>query len=153
MDGVTERTTHDLTLERHFKAPPALMFKVWTQAEHLARWWGCGESTVGEVKTDPRVGGRFKVEMLMEDGSSNVLTGEYRAVDPNDYLEFTWNWEEGQAAAGEETLVTITFKPQGDGTDIVLNHQRFVDTDMRDAHGMGWGSGFDRLDVYLPEAV
>lgn len=153
MDGLTETQTHDLTLDRFFKAPPALMFKVWTQADHLARWWGCDGSTIRQVKTDPKVGGKFRVEMDMEDGTRHVIMGVYRAVNPNDYLEFTWTWENENGEPGEETLVSISLAPKDEGTQLTLNHQRFVESDMRDAHGMGWGTGFDRLEKYLVDAA
>ncbi|MCY9692075.1 SRPBCC domain-containing protein [Paenibacillus alginolyticus] len=30
----------ELVLTRTFHAPRELVFKTWTEAEHLARWWG-----------------------------------------------------------------------------------------------------------------
>ena len=41
----TPRTT--LLLTRIFAAPRALLFKLWTQPEHIVRWWGCAETGQG----------------------------------------------------------------------------------------------------------
>ena len=35
----------ELVITRVFDAPRALVFKAWTQPEHLVRWWGPGGFT------------------------------------------------------------------------------------------------------------
>jgi len=50
----------DLTITRVFYAPRPLVFKVWTTAEHLARWWGPKDFTVPAVATDFREGGTWR---------------------------------------------------------------------------------------------
>ena len=37
---VTQADDRVLALTRVFDAPQALVFKVWSAPEHLARWWG-----------------------------------------------------------------------------------------------------------------
>ena len=57
---IEERT---LVLSRVFDAPRELVYKVWTQPEHLARWWGPRGYTLISYKTDVRVGGSYRFGM------------------------------------------------------------------------------------------
>ena len=50
---------HELMVTRVFDAPRALVFKAWTQAEHLARWWGPQGFTTLASKMDVRPGGTW----------------------------------------------------------------------------------------------
>ena len=46
---------HEVTLIRTFKAPPALVFDCFTDADHLARWWGplACENVVHKLEVRP----------------------------------------------------------------------------------------------------
>ena len=39
-DAATASTERELVVTRIFNAPRRLVFKMWTEPEHLARWWG-----------------------------------------------------------------------------------------------------------------
>jgi len=47
------------------------------------------------------------------------------------------------------SLVTLTFKRDGDGTLMTLMHEKFFDEDARDRHQTGWTSAMEKLDKYL----
>ena len=59
---------------------------------------------------------------------------------------FTWVW---QHTTDVETLVTVTFAPDGDGTLMTLHHEQFGDDDMRDRHNAGWIGTLDKLEKFL----
>ncbi|MGH8799767.1 MAG: SRPBCC domain-containing protein [Casimicrobiaceae bacterium] len=40
-------------------------------------------------------------------------------------------------------------KPSGAGTELLLTHQRFADTEARDKHQHGWTGCLDRLGRHL----
>ena len=48
-----------------------------------------------------------------------------------------------------ESLVTLTFKKDGDGTLMTLQHEQFFDEDARDRHNQGWTGAMDKLAAYL----
>lgn len=103
--------------------------------------WFCPEGgTVDEVEVDLTGGGRLRVAMRIPDGV-HVAYGVYREIDPPRRLAFTWQWE-GQE---EETLVTIDLRERGDGTEVVLTHQRFATEESRDGHEHGWTSIRNKL--------
>ena len=46
-----------LVITRIFDAPPRLVFKVWTEPEHLVHWWGPKGFTLPTCTMDFRPGG------------------------------------------------------------------------------------------------
>ncbi len=140
-----------LVIKRRFEAPASLVFKMFTQPEHIARWWGCSDSTVTRCSNDLRVGGDYHVEMRMGDGAVHRITGVYREVEDPRLLSFTWGWLDEQGQRSHETLVTVTFAERGQATEVTLRHEVFESVEERDAHGQGWGFSLDRLAVHLAE--
>ena len=145
MDVRTDSRTHELVIERNFAAPPALLFKMWTEPEHIARWWGCPMMRANKVSNDLRVGGGFRSEMTLEDGVLHTIFGTYRVIEPPIRLSFTWTWENEVMGRGEETLVTITLEEEGAGTRMTLRHEFFQDAEVRDQHNEGWSTSVERL--------
>ncbi len=141
-----------LVLTRLFEAPLSLVYKMWTEPEHIARWWGCSGSTVTRCTRDLRVGGDYFVEMQLSDGSPHRIAGVYRVIEENARLCFTWGWLDDEGQRGHETLVTVTFSERGQATEVTLRHEVFDTTETRDLHGEGWTFGLDNLAAYLAEA-
>ena len=99
------------------------------------------------IKLDVRVGGLYQLQVTTPEGTHVLLSGTYREVKPPERLVFTWQWE-GDPDNGE-TLVTIDFHDRGDSTEIVLTHERFLNSERRDRHARGWQGCFDRLNELL----
>ncbi len=140
-----------LVITRQFEAPVSLVFKMFTQPEHIARWWGCSGSKVTHSRNDLRVGGDYHVEMRMDDGTVYRISGIYREVEDPGRLSFTWGWLDEAGQRSHETLVTVTFEEHGQATELTLRQEVFESLEERDAHGQGWGFSLDRLAVYLAE--
>ena len=60
---VTEPADRVLNITRVFDAPRSLVFKAWTESEHMARWWGPRGFTSTVLKNDPRPGGAYRIHM------------------------------------------------------------------------------------------
>jgi uncharacterized protein YndB with AHSA1/START domain len=138
-----------LLIERLFDAPPSLVFKVWTQAEHLARWWGPRGFTVLAYKAEVRPGGSFRFGIRSPEGSEQWAQGVYREVVPPERLVFTTAWEDEQGRPKHETLVTLTFAEQDGRTRLTLHQALFESTTARDLHEGGWSSTLELLGDYL----
>lgn len=141
-----ERT---LVITRLLDAPRSLVFKVWTQPEHLARWWGCAGTKVTTFECDLRPGGEFRFHVRLTDGSDHWTRGVYREVVEPERLVFTWALEDADGRLGHETLVTVTFVERGQKTELTLHHAVFESTEARDRHRKGWAESLDRLAGYL----
>lgn len=129
-----------LEISRSFDAPPALVFKAWTSKEHLLRWWGPKDFTATSEKLEFREGGAYRHAIHGPDGKSYGMSGIYREIVEPERIVFTFAWDDGP-----ETLITVTIKPQGDGTRLTFRHEPFPDATSRDSHESGWGECLDRL--------
>jgi uncharacterized protein YndB with AHSA1/START domain len=143
---IEERT---LVLSRVFDAPRALVFKAWTQPEHLARWWGPRGFTLISFKADARVGGSFRFGMRSPENTDHWAHGAYREVVPPERLVYTFAWEHPDGKPKHETIITLTFAEQGAQTKLTLKQTLFESVTSRDMHQSGWSSTFDMLGEYL----
>jgi uncharacterized protein YndB with AHSA1/START domain len=133
-----------LELKRHFDAPPEKVFDAWL-SKSWAEWAGTPIVCRSEVQMEARVGGRFRLTMHKTDGSSMTAGGVYREIVRPSKIAMTWKWEHGQ----DETLLTLTFRAAGGGTDFTLRHEGFSTESDRDAHNFGWTSSLDKLAPWL----
>ncbi len=138
-------TKPSLTIKRRFAAPPEKVYAAWTDPEKIARWMGPADRTRVEATSDLRVGGRYAIKMVMPNDEHDV-SGVYREIVPNEKVVFTWAWK---STPERESLVTVTFKPDGDGTVMTLLHEQFFDEDARDRHNAGWLAIMDELEKFL----
>ena len=134
-----------LTIKRRFNAAPEKIYAAWTDPEKLARWWGPGPGDVLDASLDVRVGGRFRILFRFE-GEEHGVSGEYREVEPNRRLAFTWAW---RSTPERESYVSVTIKPDGAGSILTLLHEQFVDEASRNNHNRGWTASLDKLAAVL----
>ena len=140
------KTTSDapiLRLERTFAAPRERVFRAWTDAAELSRWFApTDEHTTKVLELEVRVGGRYRVEMHAPNGNVHTVTGTFREIRPPERLVFTWAWEDKDMG---ETLVTLEFQDRGGTTILVLTHELFPTQELRDQHNQGWDGCLRRL--------
>jgi uncharacterized protein YndB with AHSA1/START domain len=142
----------ELVITRVFDAPPSLVFRVWTQPEHLARWWGPKGFTLVSGEMDVRPGGAWFRRMRSPEGLEYVKRGIYREIVAPERLVFTYVNEDADGSPGPETLVTVTFEQLGAKTKLTLHHTGFDSVASRDAHEGGWTSCLERFAEYLANA-
>ena len=137
-----------LTHKRRLDAPPARVYEAWTDPEKIIRWFGPADTvpTTVRAETDVRVGGRFHAEFDTDNGEHHEVNGTYREVVVNERLCFTWAW---YTMPERESLVTVSLRPDGDGTLLTLQHEQFFDEAARDGHNRGWTGTLDKLERYL----
>ena len=134
-----------LVLRRVYDATAERLFDAWTSPQQAAAFLGPGKVKATEITMDPRVGGSYRIVMVMEDGSRMPAFGTYRAVERPRRLSMTWTWEEDKPEDQRETLLTLEFIPQGAKTELVLTHTGFASEESRDNHEHGWTAILDQL--------
>ncbi len=136
-----------LTVKRRLNAPPAKVYAAWTDPEKIIRWFGRRDAKPGSFQADidARVGGRFRVSFSTDDEYYEV-SGVYREVVPNARLVFSWAWH---STPERESQVTVSLKPDGDGTLLTVHHEQLFDQAARDGHERGWIGSLDELEKYL----
>ena len=50
----------ELSITRTFAAPPALVYRLWAEREHMLRWWGPKQFTCTSLEMDFRPGGSWR---------------------------------------------------------------------------------------------
>jgi uncharacterized protein YndB with AHSA1/START domain len=146
--GQQQTTQHELVISRTFDAPRSLVYKAWTQPEHMVRWMGPHTYTCLSAKLDVRPGGSFRAGIRSQDGKEHWMRGIYREVVEPEKLVFTFSWEK-EGEYGRETLVTITFGETDGKTRMTFRHAHFETAEARDDHNKGWNGCFDRLAEHL----
>lgn len=150
--SVEESSERTRVLTRIFDAPRSLVFKAWTEREHLMRWWGPRGFTVTSCEMDLRPGGAWRLSMRSPEGREDRQRGIFREIVPPERLVFTYAFEDAGGNVGHETLVTVTFAEDEGKTKLTVNQAVFETVAVRNDHARGWGEALDRLAQYAAAA-
>ena len=136
--------------QRFVNAPPALVFEMWTDPEHLRHWWGPRALTLVVREIDLRVGGAYRFVSRAPDGQEFAFHGVYREVERPRQLVSTFVYE---GLPDNEVVETVTFEPVNGGT-LISSLSVHASLEARDAHiatGMEGGltESHTRLDELL----
>ena len=102
------------------------MFAACVDPEQLAAWWGPAGFTAPRVDLDAREGGLYRITMQPPEGDAFHLRGQFTRIDAPQCLVYTFEWEEPDPD-DRETLVTLSFLDDRDGTRLVLDQGMFRD--------------------------
>ncbi|KYC35279.1 hypothetical protein WA1_08995 [Scytonema hofmannii PCC 7110] len=150
--AVTLPSEREILITRVFNAPRQLIFKAWTQPEHVKRWFGgCTSTTMTVCEIDLRVGGQWRY--VLHDSSNGVdhgFAGEYREIVSPERLVATERYE---PVPNSDHLNTLTLTEQDGKTtlQILILHSS---VEQRDGHlqsGMetGLNESLNRLEQLL----
>lgn len=138
----------ELILNRTFNAPRERIFRAWTEAAELDRWFSPFLDSKVKSSVDLRVGGAYRIEIQRPGNPAFTANGVYREIRRPDRLVFTWNAQGGPEPV-EGTVVTVEFFEDGEKTHVTLTHQRFQSPATRERHEHGWKGCFDHLELVL----
>jgi uncharacterized protein YndB with AHSA1/START domain len=140
-----------LTLTRYIAAPPEKVYRAWTDADVLKRWFAPKPSETPHAELDVRPGGASLVVMRGPDGQDMPNRGVYLDVQANRRLvvtdAFAGAW---RPSAKAFMLLDLTFEPEGEGTryTAIVRHWSAEDRDAHERMGFhaGWGMATDQLE-------
>ena len=145
----TQAATFELEMTRFIRAPREKVFEALTDEAAMAAWHCPRGLHVGEVSTDLRVGGRYRITMVTRDGVEHGSSGVYQAIERPTFLAYTWTWDGEGDVATRTTLIEVSLAEKEGGTQLHMRHTGFPDAAVRDDHSQGWTSVFNRLVDYL----
>ena len=134
-----------LEISRLIKAPVAKVFQAWVDPQQMCQWMGPGTVVCEKAVMDVRVGGQYELHMQTNEGMK-VALGEYRLIEENKKLVFTWYWQDGDF---RDSLVSLDFTEQDGATLLVLQHEHLPSTTSAEHHSEGWTGCIDKLQSYL----
>jgi len=155
--------TDSVVIERIIDAPVELIWKMWTESEHFAAWYGPMGASIPVAKMDVQIGGRRHICMAMEtpNGPTQMwFVGEYVEVVPNERLVYTESMsdEDGNVmspaqmgmpeGSPDTTQVVVELEPLDGKTKMTMTH---VGVPADSPGAGGWGMAFDKLATYVAD--
>jgi uncharacterized protein YndB with AHSA1/START domain len=153
-------------ISRTFDAPRDRLFDLWTQRDHLMKWFGPKGWSMTYGKLDFRPGGLFHYSMRTADGA--VMWGKfvYREIAPPERLVWVNSFSDENAGLTRhpgapewpiEMLTTVTFVEQDGRTTVTVHWVPINPTEVerqtfdggRGSMTMGWTGTFDQLAAYV----
>ena len=144
----------ELVITRVFAAPRELVFKTWTEPQHVVRWWGPRGCTTTIREMDVRPGGVWRYVMHAPNGVDYDNRIRYREVVANERLVYDHDGDRDDDPRGFHVITE--FHARGEQTEVVMRMQ-FASVAARDAAreaaakfgSDGASSTFDRLGELL----
>ena len=166
--GAGQASGFEFIISRVFDAPRELMWKMWTDPAHIARWWGPKGSTVKHCDMDLRLGGMCHYRLDFPPGEDMWGRLVYREIEPPSKLVFIVSFSDPNRGVTvhpmnpdwpSEVLSTVTFAARGEKTEVTIRWQAFNATDLerktfeegRDSMRQGWTGSLDQLEAHLAE--
>lgn len=157
---------NEFVIKREFNAPRELVWKVWTEPEHLSHWMTPAGSTMEVHHYDFRVGGANHYCQRSANGGEVWGKSVFREIDPPRKLVVLQSFSDSQGNIArhpmsktwpEQVLSVSTFEEIGSRTLLTLvwspynADQESTATFNGATEGMnqGWAGSFAMLDAYL----
>jgi uncharacterized protein YndB with AHSA1/START domain len=148
-DHAGEMRPKPLVISRTFPAPRALVFRAWSNADHLRRWFSPDGCTVPEATVDFRPGGVFDILMRTCDGQNYWSRGTFVEVVSPERLVFTSAVAVG-GACKFTVHTTVMFEELDFGTRMTVRQEYdILDPDFGAAvagASEGWRTTLDKLE-------
>lgn len=163
----TRQKAREITISRQFNAPPAAVWKMWSDPELIKRWWGPKDFTSPSCVIDFRVGGKYVYDMKesAEMGGRDLYsTGVFKKIDPYKEIVYTDSFsdEKGNAVPASyygmtddiplELNVTVRFEDLGGKTRLTVTHEGLPAGEISEGASIGWNESMDKFETAL-EAV
>ncbi|GMK39782.1 activator of HSP90 ATPase [Paenibacillus sp. CCS19] len=159
----------ELIITRELQAPRELVFKVWSEAEHLKQWWGPKGFEIHVQEMDFRPGGYFHYSMNAADGGQMWGKFLYKEIQAPERIVWhnCFSDETGNIVRAPfsnliplEIRNEVTFTDNNNGTTTMIirggpfnatEEERSFYEGMFESMEQGFGGTFDQLEQYLAE--
>ncbi len=142
----------EMTIVRVFDAPRRLVWRAWTEPQHLAQWFGPKGFSNPVCEADVRPGGTLRITMQGPDGTLYPMVAVYEEVIEPERLVWTTSVEHGDNVSFEIRQVT-TFTERDGKTELTLEAFVLRSTpESADALGgmeVGWSQSLDKLEALV----
>src|ERR1700761_2609506 len=137
----------ELRINRTLNAPVELVWEVWTNPEHLAKWWGPDGFTNTISSLDVTPGGAFDLTMHGPDGTDYKNQSIFTEVIPLKKIVY-------EHLTGPKFTATVTFEAIGDKTRLTWHMlfetaEEFIQTVRIFKADQGMKQNVEKLEHYL----
>jgi uncharacterized protein YndB with AHSA1/START domain len=160
---MTDPSNKSVVIERTFDAPRGLVWRMWTESEHFAAWYGPMGASIPVAEMDVSVGGRRHICMAMETPNGTMqmwFVGEYVEIVEGERLVYTESMSDADGSvvdpasmgmppgAPTTTRIIVELSDLDAKTKMVMTHEGVA----ADSPGaMGWGMALDKLEARVAE--
>ena len=139
-----------LVVSRTFPAPRELVFRAWSSADHLQRWFCPAGYTVPAATVEFCVGGAFDICMRSPTGQDHWTRGQYAEIVPHTRLVIDMNVLGQQNTPLFHAHMVVIFADETGGTRLTVT-QSYTLSDpsaapMIQGASLGWQQTLDRLE-------
>ena len=138
-----------LEIKRLINAPRARVYAAWTDPAQLKEWFGPENVRMRNFVADARVGGKYRWDLINQEGEEMTIYGEYRELVPGKKIVFTWRWDDAEVWKNINSLVTVELSDREGGTEVRLIHEQLPSEQLRNGHNEGWKSALEKLDKFV----
>ncbi len=150
----TPALDRELVLTRLIDAPRELVYRAWTDAELLKKWFAPLPYTTPEAVLDVRPGGGNLIVMQGPDGTRMPNRGVYLEVVPNERLVFTDAYTEAwQPSEKPFMTVILTFEDEDGKTRYTARVRHWTPEDKETHEKMGFHHGWGVCADQMTELV
>jgi uncharacterized glyoxalase superfamily protein PhnB/uncharacterized protein YndB with AHSA1/START domain len=141
----------ELKINRLLNAPIELVWKMWTEPEHIKNWWGPNGFTNSISRMEVKPGGEWEFIMKGPDGKEYPNKNIFKEIVPFEKIVM----EHGPSP---KFIITATFTAKGDKTELTMNGifesaaqlKEVVEVFKADE---GMRQNVDKLEVYLSAQI
>ena len=157
-DNVVEMPIKELVIERVFDAPRERVFDVFTQPEHVEKWWGPKgvSNTVAEFEARP--GGKIFIAERALDGATIYIAGVVREIERPSRVLYAIHFADAErrrvappAHSGlgdtwdDEIVTLVTFSAEGRRTRMTIRTLSGFTAEWGEKARFGWAQSLDKL--------
>jgi uncharacterized protein YndB with AHSA1/START domain len=160
-----DMATKETVIERVFDAPRERVFDVFTQPEHLQKWWGPKMVGIPFAEFDARAGGKIFIAERRPDGAMNYIAGVVREIERPSRVVFAIHFADADgrrvappAGAGlpdawdGEIVSSVTISAEGRRTRVTIRvHRSGVTAEFVENARLGWGESLDKLGYAIAD--
>jgi uncharacterized protein YndB with AHSA1/START domain len=162
---MTDPSNKSVVIERTFDAPRGLVWRMWTESEHFAAWYGPMGASIRVADMDASIGGRrhFCMEMATPNGSIQMwFVGAHVEIVDGERLVYTESMSDADGnvvdpasrgmppGAPTATQIIVELSDLDGKTKMVMTHEG-VPADSPGA--TGWGMALDKLEARVTELL
>jgi uncharacterized protein YndB with AHSA1/START domain len=131
-------------MHRVIKAPPARVYKAFTDAAAMAKWLSPRGFTCTVHKMDAKVGGGFHMSFTnFDNGQSHAFGGTFLEMKPHEKLRYNDKFD--NPAMPDEMMVTVTLREVLCGTEMNVTQENIPEQIPLEMCYLGWQDSMNQL--------
>ena len=143
----SDTSDREIRLTRELNAPIELVWKVWTEPEHIKNWWGPNGFTNTISKMEMKPGGEWEFVMHGPDGTDYKNKNTFREVIKHKKIVY-------EHPTGPKFVTTVEFESRGNKTFLswhmlFSSKEEFIQTVKKFKADEGLKQNVDKLSKYL----